>query len=416
MGDLGATADRVPVGPIDQMYVGVGVDHPWTVHAEVRVPASLDRDRLAAAAVEALRVHPMLRAHLDPDRQSWIVPPVAGPVPVDVAAAAERPLGPWRDALVGDTADMPHGRAVRFAAYDHGDGTTTLLVVAHHAAVDGGGARVALGAWAAACHSPLGAPDESWREARALAAPAVSAERRRETAAGLRALIAARPVPVAPAGGTDGAVPVYGVATVATVLPPGWRTAVPGATASDVVVAGAVLALQQHNRRWGAPTTPMVVGVPVNLRRPAHRDGGVGNASLPWPVRIDAEEPGAVLAAVVAGVAPVRAGLLATPVRALLAELREAGRPPLWMRVGLAALSTTISTMGQSTVPWPGHPPAPAWGGAPAAPWTGATLAAAQAGDDLHLSIRHLRAVLGEPEARAVLEGWVAALDVLVPT
>lgn len=411
MGDLGRHSPLlVPVGPIDRMYLGLGGDHPWTVHAEVRVPQSPDRAALSRAGAEAARVHPMLRAHLGADGSSWIVPDLAPAPAVEVLTSDDGPLDGVRDLLVSDLGTMPDGGTVRLAAYDHDDGTATLLAVGHHAAIDGVGIRAALEAWVAAGQGSMGMPDATWQEARRLVGPGVSEARRRETEEHLRGLLAARPVRLARTMSGDASGPLYGVATAPATMPALPCPVAPAATTADMLVASAALALQAHNRAAGSPTTPVVVGVPVNLRRPGGRGTGVGNASMPWPVRIDDEEPAAVVTAVAAQLSAVRAGLLSTPVRAVLAEIRARGDVPLWMRVGLAALTTTVSTMGASTVPWPGREPLPAWGGAPAAPWTGATWACAHAGSELVLSVRHVRSVIAAEDAGASLEGWRAQL------
>jgi hypothetical protein len=117
------------------------------------------------------------------------------------------------------------------------------------------------------------------------------------------------------------------------------------ASANDRLVAGFCLAGMQWNRSSGRPALPFSAGVPVNLRPARTWFEGVCNAALPWPVRVDDEDPAAVLAQVSDQLRPVRAGLYSPGMRALLGYLAQ--RQELTVRERHALATTTLV----STVP-----------------------------------------------------------------
>jgi hypothetical protein len=398
--------ERVPVGLLDAMFLGVAGDHPWTVHAEVDLPDDVEPGALATAARRVVGAHPMLRARLAPDGAAWLIG--GGPPPtVELFDESTGSLAVRREDLLSAAGDMPAARTVRFCAYRRGGGPTTLLLVAHHAALDGVGARVALEDWIAALQGRTVAPDDTWRQARRLECPPVTPEaaaaaRDRQTeVARTSPWRLGRAVPEPSEG------PLYGVLEVRTgAISVPARSSV---TTSDVAVGCVAHALRALPGRHDDTDRPLLVGVPINLRPLRSWAAGVVNASVPATIRIDDDTLPSAVCAVAQQRRSVRAGILAPSVRALLGDLRGRRSAPVRLKVGLARLSTMVSTMGDTTVAWEGAPVHP-WGTAPAAPWTGATFAVVEEPTAVRLSIRYLRAVLGEDEARGILTR--AAADV----
>ena len=83
-------SERVPFNPVDTLiYHADQMADIWSVHFEVRVGGVLDPTRLAAAALEAVRRHPMGRARMEPFGPTtrtfhWLIDDKVAAVPLEI--------------------------------------------------------------------------------------------------------------------------------------------------------------------------------------------------------------------------------------------------------------------------------------------------------------------------------------------
>ncbi len=387
----------VAVNVLDEVWLDRRAPVPWTVHAELDLPWTVDEDGLRAAARRVLAQHPLLSARLDRVTGTWIVgghEPEPTVLVDDVAASA---LPPWRSDALSQGFTLESTTAARFHLVP-GDGRSRVLIVTDHAVVDGIAIQHLTSTLLKALADPTAPPepvDETWRAAHALTHVPPPPERVDAVVTRLRALARSMPVRLVPS--TTRTDEGYGAAYRA--LPTETVQALtrlsPVAPANDVVVAAVALATIAHNRRRRSPTLPMTIGVPVNLRPHRSWDRGVGNTAVSWPVRIDTEDPAAVLDAVSQQRRPLRAGLLSPDVRGLLTHLASRPAMPMWARHGIASMTTVVSSI--PTLPWLWPPGLDAsgdlaiWGGAPASPAMSMTFVAMISPTEVRLSARYLR-------------------------
>ena len=338
--------------------------------------------------------HPLLRARRAPG-EAWLVPDVASRPGIDVVeATTDRELPELRGQLVSRGFDLECGPAVRFGVI-RAPGGDHVLAVADHALVDGVGiGRVIVSLLSSYAGGRAGTVDVRWRHAHALAAAAPPAARVEATVRTLRGRAAAGSVRLArERSGNDAG---YGVAyhRVSARAVDALASAPMGrSTANDVVVTAFCLAGMEWNLDHGAPALPFAVGVPLNLRPARGWLEGVCNATLPWPVQVDEQDPGDVLQLVTGQLRAVRTGLYSAEVRGLLAYLagREGPALPLWLRAGLAATTTVSTVPGAETVRIGGATIGGLYGGAPAPGAVGMTFAVIPDAGAYRLSARFLR-------------------------
>ena len=85
---------RVRFNGVDTLiYAFDRLPDPWSVHCEIRVGGRLDSSRLAAAALEAVRRHPMGRARMAPFGRMtrtfhWLIDDEVAAVPLEIIDCA----------------------------------------------------------------------------------------------------------------------------------------------------------------------------------------------------------------------------------------------------------------------------------------------------------------------------------------
>jgi hypothetical protein len=254
-----------------------------------------------------------------------------------------------------------------------------------------------MSAWICACRGAKVPRSDGWREAHAIPFAPCSTEREAAVVDRLRGLARGDVVRLASRGSAIGS--GYGVAynRLPAVSIEGSPAAGAGATRNDLVVAAVAAAAIRWNRRCGQPALPMTIGVPVNLRQPRSWAEGAFNATIPWPVRIEVDDPMAMVRSVVDQLQAVRAGIYSRDLRALLSYLRRRGGLPLWLRRGVAAMTTMVShvpTAPHSDASAPGAE-AVIWGGAPASRWMPMTFCVMSDVSSMRMSTRYLSSQYG---------------------
>lgn len=358
----------VPVNLIDRVYLSDS-DEPWVVHAEVRIPVRLSPAVVRAAARSVTDCHPLLSARLSRDGAEWqFGHGVTGPTEVqcrrsDVAVV--------RDRAVSKAFDLRSEAPVRFEVVFTAE-STTLLLTAHHGAVDGIAARAILASWARACDGQEPKPDNTWLAAHSLATISASQVAVDRTVSELRTL--SRSLHPGDAlwhrdESADASLQVeYRDISSDDPLPVSGRR-----QSHDRVAASLVFALLQTARRSGQ-RGGLLIGVPVNLRSARSWSEGVCNASLPWPIWCAGQSPEDVLLEVKSQMSGIRGGRWSLRVRALVAYLVRRQEPPLWMLHALASMATVTSSVPGCQVVWGAdETPLPLWGGAPVPRRMGAT-------------------------------------------
>jgi NRPS condensation-like uncharacterized protein len=385
---------RVAKNVVDRAFSDLDSGSPRTVHAEWALADRVDLGRLTEAAEATVRQHPLLNARQGPVGDVWVVPDVVSHPSVVVTPAEDDALAGVRSELVSQGFDLAREPPVRFHLVRTPTGDR-VVAVADHALVDGVGiGRVIVSLLANYERGWCGSVDERWREAHALGTGAPSPERVQATVRMLRRR--AQPTAVRLAREHDEEREGYGVA---------YRAVSTGAvdalaqlplgrsTVNDVFVAAFCLACMEWNRGRGAAPLPLSVGVPLNLRPARSWLEGVCNATLPWAVRIEDEDPREVLRQVTLQLGPVRTGLYSTDVRALLAYLVDQRVLPVWVRHSLATTTVVSTVPGAELVRSTGmvrEPTTGLYGGAPAPATMGMTFAVIPDGGRDRLSARFL--------------------------
>lgn len=387
-------AELVPQNVVDRLFTALRGNAPWNVHAEWFVGGAVDVGRLADAVAATVREHPLLRARQGPDGV-WVVPDGVTPPPVgEMTAVGEPAVEHLRGRLVSAPFDLRRDPPVRFDVVRAREGDH-VVVVADHALVDGIGISRTLISLIA--HYTLGgrpSVDRTWRAAHRLAAPPAPEHR----AEAILRELARRATPTAVRLAREHQRDETGYGVAYRELSAAARAALASApsgpaSANDRLVAAFCLAGMQWNRSSGRPALPFSAGVPVNLRPARTWFEGVCNAALPWPVRVDDEDPAAVLAQVSDQLRPVRAGLYSPGMRALLGYLAQ--RQELTVRERHALATTTlVSTVPGADVARAHLPPGVAsarfYGGSPASPPMAMTFAVAPDAGSHRMSARYL--------------------------
>ncbi len=128
---------------LDELYLHLNrADEPWSVHLEIRVEGTIDRDRLEQAVRAAARPHPIIRAQLRRSRLTdvsyqWEIAPELTEIDLtEIECATDEALALARERLLGrvPSLERPGPFALLLA---HRDGGDVLVLNLHHAAGDG---------------------------------------------------------------------------------------------------------------------------------------------------------------------------------------------------------------------------------------------------------------------------------------
>jgi hypothetical protein len=394
----GRVGEVVAMNVIDRLFTVLDGGVPWTVHAEWAVARRLEPQRLSVAAEATLREHPLLRARWMPAEDAWLISDPTPRPSIDVTHSSGNALTDLRGDLVSRPFDLQHEAPVRFhlirtPSADH------VVAVADHALVDGVGIGRVVATLMAHLHGgERRSVDQRWRAAHTMSTAPPIAERVEATLRSLRSRLDPRPVRLARDRQQDVVgygvsyldLPVAAVDALTTVSTSGSTSR---STAGDVAVAAVCLAGIEWNRAHGAPALPFSVGVPLNLRPARSWLEGVCNATFPWPVRVDDDEPREILRQVSDQLRPVRAGLYSKEVRGVLAFLATRTALPLWMRLCLTT-TTMVSTVPGSPAVWASGDGddvgARIYGGYPAAPNMSMTFAVIPDDRRWRLSARYM--------------------------
>lgn len=393
---------------LDRLFTAPG-PVPYTVHAEIEWDGTIDVERARRAAAATLATHPLLSA--THDGRGWTLPAVAAEPWVERTTVDRVGLGPLRGRTVSRPLDAGGGgsAATRFtvAAVPGGD---RLLLVADHRIADGIGIGHAAATFVDRYHHDGPGPvDTSWEPVRRRLLVTV-----RPAPPPRRAPVRHRPRSSRLAPATDRRAAGCGV--VHHRLSPRSEAALARrpapATTNDVLVGAAALAIDAWNRHRSADHGPVTVGVPINLRPPATWGHGVCNASLLWPVRIDADDRRDPLEQVVSQTRAVRFGLYGPAARALLAALQARSLPPLWAHHLLGSCTTVVSHVPDREGD---RPPIVrrVIGGAPASGSMPVTFAVLPHAGGHTLSARYVRARFGAADVHALLCGIDEAVATL---
>lgn len=396
-----------------------GADGPsTTVAALLRVPSQVRlRDLDAAMAVVAAR-HPMVGARLTADERSWVLPEHAGDGAPRPTILDEADGGTTLAQVMAHLADGPFALRREPPIRVHLLGRARsrhVVLIGHHAALDGIGLRtVALDLARAVTRRASGAgpPDRAWaslRDVGGVCSPPDEDDGDHPVVARLRGLRTPRPVRVSRHGAHD----VEGTGAAVRVFPPDLVGRLRSRRASSptaVLVAAVAGAISLWNEEHGDPAGPLTIGVPVNVRPPRTWLEGVGNAALPWPVRLEAGPGPEVLSSVRRQLADVRLGVRSPHVRALAHHLAARPRVPLWALHLLAGASTFVSVLPAGTEH--GDPALVGTGPVPAT--VGVTFTAVVGPRRLALCARHRRSHLSPVAALRLLRSVESHLDHLV--
>lgn len=409
-------------------------EEPWSIQLELRVAGHLDEARLRAAMIEALRRHPMSRAHMAPSRRSdrgycWEITPEPEFDPLRVLDCPDdATLAVIRSELQSLHVALAESPPIRARLVQHPDGDLVMINV-NHAAFDGfGGLRVlhSVARVYAGRPDPLPqAPLEAARDVRGhlvTADLAVRASRWRMLADKLRDLLAA---PARLASDECADRPGYGFHHLRLSADDTAALSDPAlpATVNDLLVAALHLAIAAWNAEHGAACRRIGVLVPVNLRPKAWRQDVATNSVLPARVVTSAQDratPREALDTVAAQGERVRRGAGS----ALIEILRVMPSLPLWAKQLLPALlwlagnrlvgTAQLSNLGRISEPPSFGPDAgettELWFSAPARMPCGLSLGAATVGGRLHLALRYRHPLFGPQAARRFADCYLAEL------
>src|SRR5215210_3523333 len=132
-----------PLNVLDELYLHLDRDEePWSVQLEVGVEGRVDDERLAAAIVEAARLHPLARARLRPARGTdrryhWEIAGELASAPLEVVPCRDdAALGAAREDAMSVSPPMDDAPPFAVTLAHHADGDAIMLNL-NHAAGDG---------------------------------------------------------------------------------------------------------------------------------------------------------------------------------------------------------------------------------------------------------------------------------------
>lgn len=440
------TVATVPFNIIDEAVHLLDAEAaPWSIQLELRVDGSLDEDRLRAAIVQALQLHPMARARKRPSSamlhtDTWEIPDTIDTDPLRALDCADdASLEAVRSQLQSVGVPLAESPPMRVRLVRNPGGDVVMLNV-NHAAMDGFGALRVLRSMARAYAGepdPVPAHDLSHSRdlPRRLAAPNLTTRIRRQLSLleHLRDLVAP-PARLAGDGGganSDG-IGATGYGFVSVRLPTTDTRSVvqlshPG-TVNDVLLAALHGAIARWNAAHRVRCRRIGVLVPANLRPPAWREEMVGNFSLPARIttnRRDRRSPAATLGAVTAQTSRKKQTGIGT---AMIEVLGQSRLFPLWAKqvfLWLLPLSknrlvdtSMLSNLG-SLDDLPSFGPGAGevtevWFSPPARMPLGLAIGVVTVSGRLHLSFRYRRRLFSPEAAQAFADSYVEELHRLV--
>jgi NRPS condensation-like uncharacterized protein len=131
-------SERVPFNRVDTLiyHVDPTLD-PWSVHWEVRVGGRLDPSRLAAAALEAVRRHPMGRARMEPFGPMtrtfhWLIDDEVAAVPLEILdCTTDAQVEAARARLLSRRIDLRVAPPLALALAHHPEGDYLIMNLSH---------------------------------------------------------------------------------------------------------------------------------------------------------------------------------------------------------------------------------------------------------------------------------------------
>jgi len=155
-------SERVPFNGVDTLiYHSDRWPDPWSVHCEVRVEGRLDPSRLTAAALEAVRRHPMARARMAPFGPMtrtfhWLIDDEVAEVPLEIVdCTTDAEVEAVRSRLLSRRIDLQVAPPFALALAHHPEGDY-LIMNLNHAVGDGIGSYRLM---SSICHAYAGSED-----------------------------------------------------------------------------------------------------------------------------------------------------------------------------------------------------------------------------------------------------------------
>jgi NRPS condensation-like uncharacterized protein len=131
-------SERVPFNGVDTLiYDFDQLPDPWSVHCEVRVGGRLDPSRLAAAALEAVRRHPMGRARMEPFGPMtrtfhWLIDDEVAAVPLEIIdCTTDAQVEAARGRLLSRRIDLHVAPPLALALAHHPEGDYLIMNLNH---------------------------------------------------------------------------------------------------------------------------------------------------------------------------------------------------------------------------------------------------------------------------------------------
>ncbi|WP_165759358.1 condensation domain-containing protein [Mycobacterium decipiens] len=292
---------RIPFNQVDTaIYHSDQAPYLWNIHFEVRVEGRLDPSRLAAAALEAVRRHPMARARIRPFGRMtrtihwWIDDEVAA-VPLEIVdCTQDAEVQAVRVRLLNRRIDLQVGPPLALALAHHPKGDYLIMSLSH---VVGDGVS-AYRLMASICRAYTGSadpqPDLPLAQVRNLRGhvrrrnPADARTRLRAVARHLSDSRNDPPVSLAVDGGSGGA-QGQGIHLLRFDRDEAERIAarrVKPATINDLLLAALAVTIRRFNDLRGVAPGRISLLMPVNLRPAEWRYELVSNIVSMVPVRV----------------------------------------------------------------------------------------------------------------------------------
>jgi NRPS condensation-like uncharacterized protein len=131
-------SERVPFNRVDTLIYHVDrTPDPWSIHWEVRVGGRLDPSRLAAAALEAVRRHPMSRARMEPFGPTtrtfhWVIDDEVAAVPLEIIdCTTDAQVEAARARLLSRRIDLTVAPPLALALAHHPEGDHLIMNLSH---------------------------------------------------------------------------------------------------------------------------------------------------------------------------------------------------------------------------------------------------------------------------------------------
>ena len=424
---------RLPFTRLQEAVLYVERSHtPWNIQLEVATAATLDLDRLGAAARTACGTYPMARARCrerggDGPPFEWVVPDGAPGVPITAVDAGE--ADGVRRRFYGSRVDLASEPplALLVARGDGTDGGDRLCLRASHVPMDGIGAFRVLQALLAAYRGedpPAARLEATPRDVLAGTRPEGLARRLRLLGRTARRFGFFLDSPAAVQGGASDAAGW-----------PGWRFAhrhldagttsrlladrPPGVTVNDVLLAALHLTIDRWNAARGDPASRISLVMPMNVRPGDAFYDGVGMYTLFDSVDTEPShrrDAAAALERVADRTGAIKAagsqfGYLEwwRLFSAVAPPSVRSRVPPLVFGPGEPMLDTAVLSNLGRLPPLPGLTDGDVerpWLTPPAWPPTPLSVGVLTAGDRLHLGFRYERSVFDADDAAAFADRY----------